>query len=158
MLNKTLTMMFAVAAIVTNAAYAFTTGYHKYPTILRRLMQSEDDLFEAEEAAAFDATDIDDSGVEAAVMERAVMMAYDMMSKKKLELKEKVEDARSAEQQYYMMEEATKDLVKQYNEDVSYPYLMTMMNRNVSFIILLSSCFIVYFFSRLNSRKSTLHL
>ena len=83
-------------------------------------MQSEEDIFEAEEAAAFDAHDISDSGVEAAVMERAVMMAYDMMKKKKLEFKEKVEDARAAEQQYVMMEVATRDLVKQYNEDVSF--------------------------------------
>jgi hypothetical protein len=82
-------------------------------------VQSNEDIFDAEEAAMYDASDISDSGVEAAVMERAVMMANDMMRKKKQELIEKVEDARAAEQQYFMMEQAAKDLVDQYNTDVS---------------------------------------
>ncbi len=79
----------------------------------------DEEIFDAEEAAAYDASDVSDSGMEAAVMERAVMIAYDMMKKKKKEFKDKVEDARAAEQQYFMMERATQDLVKQYNEDVS---------------------------------------
>lgn len=84
-------------------------------------LQSDDDeeIYEAEEAAAYDAIHVPDSGMEAAVMERAVMMAYDMMKKKKQEFKQKVLDARAAEQQYVMMEQATQDLVKRYNEDVS---------------------------------------
>ena len=88
------------------------------------LMSSEEEEFyDAEEAAAYDAYSVSDSGVEAAVMERAVMMAYDMMKKKKQDFKDKVEDARAAEQQYVMMDEAHQDLLKQYNEDVSKPNL-----------------------------------
>jgi hypothetical protein len=41
------------------------------------------EVYEAEEAAAFDAHDVSDAGMEAAAMERAVMMAADMMKKKK---------------------------------------------------------------------------
>ena len=40
-----------------------------------------DDLFEAEEAAAFDAHDLSDAGLEAAAMERAVILAEDMKKK-----------------------------------------------------------------------------
>ncbi len=98
--------------VLTSASYRNTAR-----TILLRM--SDEDIFDAEETAVFDAHDVSDPGVEAAVMERAVMMAYDMMKKKKMELKEKVQDARAAEQQYVMMEQATKDLVEQYNEDVS---------------------------------------
>ncbi len=105
---------------ITTAAFSFTTHFMpRKSSSLSRIKQTDEDLFEAEEAAAFDAHDISDSGVEAAVMERAVMIAYDMMRKKKTELKEKVEDARAAEQQFVMMEQATNDLVRQYNEDVS---------------------------------------
>jgi hypothetical protein len=45
--------------------------------------ESDKDLFEAEMAAAVDAHDCDDSGMEAAMMERAVMMASAMAHKKK---------------------------------------------------------------------------
>lgn len=41
------------------------------------------DIYEAEESAAFDAHDVSDAGMEAAAMERAVMMAADIMKKKK---------------------------------------------------------------------------
>jgi hypothetical protein len=61
-------------------------------------------------------------------MERAVMMADDMMKKKKLELKEKVGDARAAEQQYVMMEQAARDLMTQYKEDVSLCLIVYVKN------------------------------
>lgn len=41
------------------------------------------DLYDAEESAAFDAHDVSDAGMEAAAMERAVMLAADIMKKKK---------------------------------------------------------------------------
>lgn len=45
--------------------------------------QSEKEILEAEMAAAVDAHDCDDSGMEAAAMERAVMMASEMAHEKK---------------------------------------------------------------------------
>jgi hypothetical protein len=79
-----------------------------------RAMQNYDDAYVTE------AQHVSDSGgVDSAVMERAVMMAYDMMKKKKLELNETVGDTHAAEQQYAMMVQATQDLVTQYKEDVS---------------------------------------
>ena len=115
-------MLILILASVLFVANSFTLHPQQWShkTSFTKLRQSEEDLFEAEEAAAFDAHDLSDSGVEAAVMERAVMMAYDMMRKKKQELKEKVEDARAAEQQFVMMEQATNDLIQQYKEDVSF--------------------------------------
>jgi len=44
---------------------------------------THEDYYNAEEAAAFDAHDLSDPGMEAAVMERAVMMAHDLVAKNK---------------------------------------------------------------------------
>lgn len=46
---------------------------------------TDEEILEAEMAAAFDAHDCDDPGMEAAVMERAVMLALEMAQKKKEE-------------------------------------------------------------------------
>eukprot|EP01083_Nonionella_stella_P032109 87862_1 len=43
-------------------------------------------------------------------MERAMVIAHDMMNKKKTELNEKAEEVKAVEQQVVMMEQATKDL------------------------------------------------
>ena len=91
-------------------------------------MQNDDEIYEAEEAVIGESQHVSDSGVESAVMERAVMMADDMMKKKKLELKEKVGDARAAEQQYVMMEQAARDLMTQYKEDVSLCLIVYVKN------------------------------
>ena len=81
---------------------------------------SEEEFYDAEEAAAYDANSVSDGGgVEAAVTERAAMMAYDMMRKKKQNFKDKVEDVQAAEHQYVMIDQDRQDLVRQYNEDVS---------------------------------------
>lgn len=47
--------------------------------------ETEEEIIESEEAAAFDAHDCDDPGMEAAMMERAVMLASEMAHKKKKE-------------------------------------------------------------------------
>jgi hypothetical protein len=107
----------------SNEIMKYHQAFHQHKDTNTVRMQFGDDieeeLFEAEEAAAYDAADISDSGMEAAVMQKAVMMAYDLMRKKKLELKDKVEDAKAAEQQFIMIEQATEDLLTQYNEDPS---------------------------------------
>lgn len=92
--------------------------------ILRLSKRSDEEILAAEKAVVDEAMHVSDAGMEAAVMERAVMLAHEIMKKKKKELKKKVEDARAAEQQYAMMEHATEDLVRQYRENVStkYPY------------------------------------
>lgn len=130
-----LILILASVLIVTNS-FTLHPQQWSQKTSFTKLRQSEEDLFEAEEAAAFDAHDISDSGVEAAVMERAVMMAYDMMRKKKRELKEKVEDARAAEQQFVMMEQATNDLIQQYKENVSLLKRIVRYGIQISFLIL----------------------
>jgi hypothetical protein len=53
---------------------------------------------------------------------RAVMMANDMLKKKRTELKEKTEGTQNVEKQYVMMKKATVDLAtlfKAYETDVS---------------------------------------
>jgi hypothetical protein len=107
---------------------------------------SDQDVFDAEEAAAFDAHDISDPGMEAAVMERAVMvsvliisrawrrtlslnillrlldkLAHDLMEDKRQELNDQIAQVKRVEQQYIMMETATKDLSEAYTDDVSSP-------------------------------------
>jgi len=95
---------------------------------LARTSPSDGDLFDAQEAAAFDAHDISDAGVESAAMERAVIMAYEMMAKKKKELKTKLEDVKTAEEQYAMMEAATEDLARKYRENVSAAHVLSVAN------------------------------
>jgi len=96
-------------AYVTEAQHVSDSG-----GVESRAMQNYDDAYVTE------AQHVSDSGgVDSAVMERAVMMAYDMMKKKKLELNETVGDTHAAEQQYAMMVQATQDLVTQYKEDPS---------------------------------------
>lgn len=50
---------------------------------LHKSILSHQDLYNAEEAAYVDAHDVSDSGMEAAAMERAVIMAADILKKKK---------------------------------------------------------------------------
>eukprot|EP00557_Chaetoceros_sp_GSL56_P003709 CAMPEP_0176493872 /NCGR_PEP_ID=MMETSP0200_2-20121128/9777_1 /TAXON_ID=947934 /ORGANISM="Chaetoceros sp., Strain GSL56" /LENGTH=353 /DNA_ID=CAMNT_0017891557 /DNA_START=1209 /DNA_END=2267 /DNA_ORIENTATION=+ len=69
-------------------------------------------LYEAEEEAAFDAHDLSDAGMEAAAMERAIMMANNLLRKKREELKDKTESAKKIESEYILVKQATKDLVK----------------------------------------------
>ena len=57
--------------------------FPKVDIIKPLLMSSEKEFYDAKEATAYNAYSVSDSGVEAVVMERAVMMAYHMMSKKK---------------------------------------------------------------------------
>lgn len=120
MINPTIHMIIFLSALVHMASSFSVMPSSSRRGVAQLQMQSEDEIFEAEEAAVNEALHVSDSGMEAAVMERAVMLAYDMMNKKKKEFKDKVEDARAAEQQYVMMEHATEDLVKQYKENVSY--------------------------------------
>jgi hypothetical protein len=82
-------------------------------------LSSEDEIFEAEEEAAFDAHDLSDAGFEAAAMERAVMFAYDMMKTKRDELKDLVQATKSAEEQFVMMSKATDELEREHKANLS---------------------------------------
>lgn len=50
-------------------------------------------------------------------MERAVMLAHDLMEDKRQELNDQIAQVKRVEQQYIMMETATKDLSEAYTDD-----------------------------------------
>eukprot|EP01083_Nonionella_stella_P256077 878094_1 len=66
---------------------------------------SDSDIFDAEEEAAYEAHDLSDPGMEAAAMERAVIMAHEMTKV----LKDKVD-------QHTLMEKVTKDLTATFED------------------------------------------
>ena len=80
----------------------------------------DDSLFEAEEAAAIDAHDVNDSGLEAAAMERAVMLAeeYKEQQMKKND-KKKVDRIKAIEEHYKQVKkdiEAIERLIKEADD------------------------------------------
>jgi hypothetical protein len=81
-------------------------------------VKDDDDIFDAEEAAAYDAHDISDAGIESAAMERAVMMAYRMMANRRKSLKTQLDHVKCAEDEMVLLEKATEDLGKRYRENV----------------------------------------
>jgi hypothetical protein len=62
-------------AIPTYSFIPLLMKYGSYPNRVGLLSSNNQDIFDSEEAAAFDAHDAPDAGFEAAAMERSVMMA-----------------------------------------------------------------------------------
>lgn len=86
----------------------FTT-HSLQPTYLHS-QASNQDFFDTHDEIAAEASHISDAGMEAAVMERALILAQDLMHRKELEVKQKEEEAKILEQQFAMLEETTKDM------------------------------------------------
>jgi hypothetical protein len=82
-------------------------------------VKSDGEIFEAEEAAVYDAHHLSDAAVESAAMERAVMIAYRLMANRRKNLKTQLDNIKSAEDEMLLLEKATDDLAKRYRENVS---------------------------------------
>lgn len=80
----------------------------------------DDSLFDAEEAAAIDAHDISDSGMEAAAMERAVMLAAEYKEERmKKQVKKQMDHIKSVEEHYKDVEKdisAIERLIKEADD------------------------------------------
>ena len=90
------------------------TSYRPHPTFINHIytvvkarpskivtaQQSDETLFDAEEAAAIDAHDVSDAGVEGAAMERAVIMAAEFKKQQQKEKENDILKIRDAEAQF----------------------------------------------------------
>ena len=88
---------------------------------VREANMSTDDesLFEAEEAAAIDAHDVNDSGLEAAAMERAVMMAEEFKEQQMMKGKNRSDRLKAIEEHYIRVKrdiEAIQRLIKEADD------------------------------------------
>lgn len=110
--------------------------------VVREANMSTDDesLFEAEEAAAIDAHDVNDSGLEAAAMERAVMMAEEFKEQQmKKKGKNRADRLKAIEEHYIRVKrdiEAIQRLIKEADDADHASVRRTML---VSHVLLIAS-------------------
>ena len=106
----------------------------------REGIMSKDDesLFEAEEAAAIDAHDVNDSGLEAAAMERAVMLAEEFKEQQmKKKEKNRADRLKAIEEHYIRVKrdiEAIQRLIKEADDADHASVRRTMLVSNVLLI------------------------
>lgn len=113
-------MKFTITLFVLTVSPVYSFAPHLTLRKPSLLLSSHQEIFDAEEAAAFDAHDLGDPAMEAAAMERAVMMANSMVRKKRTELESKTQDTDAVQKQYVMLKKAAVDLVelfKSYEKD-----------------------------------------